>query len=106
MKTILNVCAEQEPHTRHPGGAALDIRVLAHRAGGAVAVARRVLQVSVCIPWREGGSSDTRVGGQMGTWGTMGRFSGFLLSCLVISLAAARGRGIKSGATLLGVGVV
>ncbi|KAI9064853.1 hypothetical protein FKP32DRAFT_1568991 [Trametes sanguinea] len=34
------------------------------------------------------------------------RFTGFLLSCLVISLAAARGRGIKSGAALLGVGVV
>ncbi|KAI0722636.1 hypothetical protein C8Q76DRAFT_719576 [Earliella scabrosa] len=31
------------------------------------------------------------------------RFSGFLLSCLAISLAAARGRGIKSGAALLGV---
>ncbi|KAI0776136.1 hypothetical protein BD413DRAFT_602619 [Trametes elegans] len=34
------------------------------------------------------------------------RFTGFLLSCLVISFAAARGRGIKSGAALLGVGVV
>ncbi|KAI9000709.1 hypothetical protein BD414DRAFT_472516 [Trametes punicea] len=34
------------------------------------------------------------------------RFTGFVLSCLVISLAAARGRGIKSGAALLGVGVV
>ncbi|KAI0329538.1 hypothetical protein GY45DRAFT_855893 [Cubamyces sp. BRFM 1775] len=34
------------------------------------------------------------------------RFTGFLLSCLVISLAAAKGRGIKSGAALLGVGVV
>ncbi|KAI0677229.1 hypothetical protein C8Q78DRAFT_77354 [Trametes maxima] len=34
------------------------------------------------------------------------RFSGFLLSCLVISLAAARGRAIKTGAALLGVGVV
>ncbi|KAF9453020.1 hypothetical protein P691DRAFT_720469 [Macrolepiota fuliginosa MF-IS2] len=31
------------------------------------------------------------------------RFTGFLLSCLAISLAAARGRGIKSSATLLGV---
>ncbi|KIK67963.1 hypothetical protein GYMLUDRAFT_801481 [Collybiopsis luxurians FD-317 M1] len=31
------------------------------------------------------------------------RFAGFLLSCLGISLAAARGRGIKSGAALLGV---
>lgn len=30
------------------------------------------------------------------------RFAGFLLSCLGISLAAARGRGIKPGA-LLGV---
>ncbi|KAI0940190.1 hypothetical protein AcW1_004980 [Taiwanofungus camphoratus] len=34
------------------------------------------------------------------------RFTGFLLSCMAISLAAARGRGIKSGAALLGVGVV
>ncbi|KAI0080818.1 hypothetical protein K474DRAFT_100059 [Panus rudis PR-1116 ss-1] len=34
------------------------------------------------------------------------RFAGFILSCLAISLAAARGRGIKSGAALLGVGVV
>ncbi|KAF9813571.1 hypothetical protein IEO21_05503 [Rhodonia placenta] len=34
------------------------------------------------------------------------RFTGFLLSCVAISLAAARGRGIKSGAALLGVGVV
>ncbi|KAF7775917.1 hypothetical protein Agabi119p4_4310 [Agaricus bisporus var. burnettii] len=31
------------------------------------------------------------------------RFTGFLLSCLAISLAAARGRGIKSSAALLGV---
>ncbi|KAJ7240323.1 hypothetical protein B0H12DRAFT_1134946 [Mycena haematopus] len=31
------------------------------------------------------------------------RFSGFLLSCLAISLAAARGRGIRSSAALLGV---
>ncbi|KAJ7044507.1 hypothetical protein C8F04DRAFT_588807 [Mycena alexandri] len=31
------------------------------------------------------------------------RFSGFLLSCLFISLAAARGRGIRSSAALLGV---
>nr|GAT60002.1 predicted protein [Mycena chlorophos] len=31
------------------------------------------------------------------------RFSGWLLSCLAISLAASRGRGIKSGAALLGV---
>ncbi|KAF8897690.1 hypothetical protein BD779DRAFT_1492104 [Infundibulicybe gibba] len=31
------------------------------------------------------------------------RFTGFLLSCLGISLAAARGRGIRSGAALLGV---
>ncbi|KAE9410176.1 hypothetical protein BT96DRAFT_872003 [Gymnopus androsaceus JB14] len=30
-------------------------------------------------------------------------FAGFLLSCLGISLAAARGRGIKGGAALLGV---
>ncbi|KAF9226618.1 hypothetical protein BS17DRAFT_677935, partial [Gyrodon lividus] len=30
------------------------------------------------------------------------RFVGFLLSCVGISLAAARGRGIKSGAGLLG----
>ncbi|TBU33016.1 hypothetical protein BD311DRAFT_685214 [Dichomitus squalens] len=34
------------------------------------------------------------------------RFTGFLLSCLCISFSAARGRGIKSGAALLGVGVV
>ncbi|KAI0650418.1 hypothetical protein C8Q79DRAFT_385296 [Trametes meyenii] len=34
------------------------------------------------------------------------RFTGFLLSCLAISLAAARGRAIKTGAALLGVGVV
>ncbi|KAI0340768.1 hypothetical protein BDW22DRAFT_1299682, partial [Trametopsis cervina] len=34
------------------------------------------------------------------------RFTGFVVSCLVISLAAARGRAIKSGAALLGVGVV
>ncbi|RDX53776.1 hypothetical protein K466DRAFT_483981 [Polyporus arcularius HHB13444] len=34
------------------------------------------------------------------------RFTGFLLSCLAISLAAARGRALKSGAALLGVGVV
>ncbi|KAI0692572.1 hypothetical protein BC835DRAFT_1277557 [Cytidiella melzeri] len=34
------------------------------------------------------------------------RFTGFVLSCLVISLSAARGRAIKSGAALLGVGVV
>ncbi|KAJ3716279.1 hypothetical protein DFJ43DRAFT_1006756 [Lentinula guzmanii] len=31
------------------------------------------------------------------------RFAGFLLSCLGISLVAARGRAIKSGAALLGV---
>ncbi|PCH40804.1 hypothetical protein WOLCODRAFT_71298 [Wolfiporia cocos MD-104 SS10] len=31
------------------------------------------------------------------------RFTGFLLSCVAISLAAARGRGIKSSAALLGV---
>ncbi|EPQ59083.1 hypothetical protein GLOTRDRAFT_70225 [Gloeophyllum trabeum ATCC 11539] len=31
------------------------------------------------------------------------RFTGFLISCLAISLAASRGRGIKSGAALLGV---
>ncbi|KAJ6598877.1 hypothetical protein DFH09DRAFT_902224 [Mycena vulgaris] len=31
------------------------------------------------------------------------RFSGFLLSCLAISLAAARGRGIRNSAALLGV---
>ncbi|KAI0638508.1 hypothetical protein C8Q77DRAFT_1047044 [Trametes polyzona] len=35
----------------------------------------------------------------------MRRFTGFLLSCMVISLAAARGRVIKGGAALLGVGV-
>ncbi|KAH9927266.1 uncharacterized protein B0H18DRAFT_1003789 [Fomitopsis serialis] len=34
------------------------------------------------------------------------RFTGFLLSCVAISLCAARGRAIKSGAALLGVGVV
>ncbi|GJE84555.1 hypothetical protein PsYK624_006310 [Phanerochaete sordida] len=34
------------------------------------------------------------------------RFTGFILSCLAISLAAARGRGIKSASGLLGVGVV
>lgn len=33
------------------------------------------------------------------------RFTGFLLSCIAISLAAARGRGIKGGAALLGVGL-
>lgn len=33
----------------------------------------------------------------------LNRFTGFLLSCIVIGLAAARGRGIKSGAALLGV---
>ncbi|KAG6821571.1 hypothetical protein H0H93_000080 [Arthromyces matolae] len=31
------------------------------------------------------------------------RFAGFLLSCVGISLAAANGRGIKTGAVLLGV---
>ena len=31
------------------------------------------------------------------------RFAGFLLSCVGISLAAARGWGIKSGTGLLGV---
>ncbi|TFK55528.1 hypothetical protein OE88DRAFT_1610777, partial [Heliocybe sulcata] len=31
------------------------------------------------------------------------RFTGFLISCLAISLAASRGRSIKSGAALLGV---
>ncbi|KAF5388011.1 hypothetical protein D9615_000546 [Tricholomella constricta] len=31
------------------------------------------------------------------------RFAGFLLSCVGISLAASRGRGIKTGAALLGV---
>ncbi|KZP03162.1 hypothetical protein FIBSPDRAFT_806252 [Athelia psychrophila] len=31
------------------------------------------------------------------------RFTGFLLSCVAISLAAARGRGYKSSAALLGV---
>ncbi|KAF7301820.1 hypothetical protein MIND_00747800 [Mycena indigotica] len=31
------------------------------------------------------------------------RFSGWLLSCLAISLAASRGRAIKGGAALLGV---
>jgi hypothetical protein len=31
------------------------------------------------------------------------RFAGFLLSCVGISFAAARGRGIKGGAALLGV---
>lgn len=34
------------------------------------------------------------------------RFTGFVISCLAISLAANRGRGIRSGAALLGVGVV
>lgn len=34
------------------------------------------------------------------------RFTGFLLSCVAISLYAARGRAIKSGAALLGVGMV
>lgn len=34
------------------------------------------------------------------------RFTGFVLSCLTISLLAARNRGIKAGAGLLGVGVV
>ncbi|CAL1700363.1 unnamed protein product [Somion occarium] len=34
------------------------------------------------------------------------RFTGFVLSCLAISLAASRSRGIKSSAALLGVGVV
>ncbi|KAI0035677.1 hypothetical protein K488DRAFT_42775 [Vararia minispora EC-137] len=33
------------------------------------------------------------------------RFSGFLLSCLVISLVANRGRSIRGGAALLGVTV-
>ncbi|KZV72155.1 hypothetical protein PENSPDRAFT_604848 [Peniophora sp. CONT] len=33
------------------------------------------------------------------------RFSGFLLSCLVISLVANRGRSIRGGAALLGVGI-
>ncbi|KAG6331743.1 hypothetical protein ID866_7346 [Astraeus odoratus] len=31
------------------------------------------------------------------------RFTGFLLSCVAISFAATRGKGIKSGAGLLGV---
>ncbi|KAH7914402.1 hypothetical protein BJ138DRAFT_1143948 [Hygrophoropsis aurantiaca] len=31
------------------------------------------------------------------------RFTGFLFSCVCISFAAARGRGIKGGAGLLGV---
>ncbi|KAH0587755.1 hypothetical protein J132_06032 [Termitomyces sp. J132] len=31
------------------------------------------------------------------------RFAGFLLSCVGISLVAANGRGIKTGAALLGV---
>ncbi|KAG2152399.1 hypothetical protein BD769DRAFT_36974 [Suillus cothurnatus] len=31
------------------------------------------------------------------------RFAGFLLSCVCISFAAARGRGMKGGAGLLGV---
>lgn len=34
---------------------------------------------------------------------TRSRFTGFLLSCVGISLAAARGWGIKSGTGLLGV---
>ncbi|KAI0727274.1 hypothetical protein C8Q72DRAFT_781928 [Fomitopsis betulina] len=34
------------------------------------------------------------------------RFTGFLLSCVAISVYAARGRAIKGGAALLGVGVV
>ncbi|KAI0307233.1 hypothetical protein B0F90DRAFT_1807885 [Multifurca ochricompacta] len=33
------------------------------------------------------------------------RFSGFIVSCLAISLIANRGRGIRTGAALLGVGV-
>ncbi|KAI9507548.1 hypothetical protein F5148DRAFT_981257 [Russula earlei] len=33
------------------------------------------------------------------------RFSGFIISCLAISLMANQGRGIRSGAALLGVGV-
>lgn len=35
----------------------------------------------------------------------MGRFSGFIISCLAISLMANQGRGIRTGAALLGVGV-
>ncbi|KZV79500.1 hypothetical protein EXIGLDRAFT_622053 [Exidia glandulosa HHB12029] len=31
------------------------------------------------------------------------RFSGFLLSCLAISLVAARNRGLRTGASLLGM---
>ncbi|KAH9966021.1 hypothetical protein BC827DRAFT_1181583 [Russula dissimulans] len=33
------------------------------------------------------------------------RFSGFIISCLAISLMANQGRGIRTGAALLGVGV-
>ncbi|KAH9045481.1 hypothetical protein EDB85DRAFT_35199 [Lactarius pseudohatsudake] len=33
------------------------------------------------------------------------RFSGFIVSCLAISLMANQGRGIRTGAALLGVGV-
>lgn len=35
----------------------------------------------------------------------MSRFSGFIISCLAISLMANQGRGIRTGAALLGVGV-
>ena len=34
----------------------------------------------------------------------MSRFSGFIISCLAISLMANQGRGIRTGAALLGVG--
>jgi len=33
------------------------------------------------------------------------RFSGFIISCLAISLMANKGRGIRTGAALLGVGM-
>jgi hypothetical protein len=33
------------------------------------------------------------------------RFSGFIISCLAISLTANQGQGIRTGAALLGVGV-
>ena len=38
--------AQQEPHASNAGGVALDLRVVAHCAGGPVAVAGRVLSVS------------------------------------------------------------
>ena len=72
--------------------AALDFCIIKNSNGGAVNVASGVLSVSGAFCVGEVPVSESR-----------GRFSGFLLSCLAISLAAARGRGIKSGAALLGV---